>query len=222
MTATAAPAARRTPPATTLADEFRTFRASPNAKVEATAVVVLLAGRILAGPWTSGDAVIGAALVAFQPFFEWTFHLYVLHYRPIRVFGHVVDFELARKHREHHADPADVALVFVPMRSLIVLMAAAVIGCLLAIPSTAAALTALTVGASLLLAYEWTHYLIHSAYRPKTRIFRAIWRAHRLHHFKNERYWFGVTTPAADVLLRTYPAPATVATSATARDLSAR
>lgn len=222
MTATTAPAVRRSPAATTLPEEFRTFRASTNAKIEAAAVVVLLAWRILAGPWTSGDAVIGAALLAVQPFFEWTFHLWVLHYRPVRILGRIVDFELARKHREHHADPSDVDLVFVPLRSLLALMALAVVGCLLAFPSTAGALTALTAGASLLLVYEWTHYLIHSAYRPKTRVFRVIWRAHRLHHFKNERYWFGVTTPAADIVLRTYPRRGTVATSPTARDLNAR
>ena len=54
------------------------------------------------------------------------------------------------------------------------------------------------------------------------RLFRAIWRAHRLHHFKNEEYWFGVTNPAADMVLRTYPDPGTVPTSPTARDLAAR
>ena len=220
---TAAPAlSRPTPGASTLQQEFRTFRASANARIEAGAVVVLLAARLFVGPLTSGDAVIAAALISVQPFFEWTFHLYVLHYRPVRIFGRLVDFELARKHREHHADPSDVALVFVPLRSLTVLMAVAAAGCLLAFPSTAGALTALTLGAVLLLAYEWTHYLIHSAYRPRSKALRAIWRAHRLHHFKNERYWFGVTTPAADIVLRTYPAAGAVETSPTARDLNAR
>ena len=38
--------------------------------------------------------------------------------------------------------------------------------------------------------YEWCHYLIHTDYKPKTAVYRAIWRNHRLHHFKNEHYWF--------------------------------
>ena len=223
MTATTAPArARRSPAATTLAEEFAVFRRSANARLEFAAVAVLLVGRVVAGRWTGGDVAIVAALLVAQPFFEWTFHLYVLHYRPVRLFGRLLDFELARKHREHHADPSDVALIFVPFRSLLVLMALAVTVALLAFPTVAGALTALTAGAMVLLAYEWTHYLIHSTYRPKTRVFRAIWRAHRLHHFKNEQYWFGVTTPAADFVLRTYPDPASVATSPTARDLNAR
>ena len=222
MTAVTAPTPTRRSAATTLAMEVRRFCTSTNARLEATAVVVTLVARSLAGPLGGGDALVLAALLAIQPFFEWTFHLYVLHYRPVRVFGRLVDFELARKHREHHADPSDVELVFVPLRSLLVLMVLSVTGCLLAFPTTGGALTALTGASVLLLAYEWTHYLIHSTYRPKTRVFRAIWRAHRLHHFKNEQYWFGVTTPAADVVLRTYPDAGSVETSPTARDLNAR
>lgn len=221
-TTTQRPVSRPKPAPTTLAEEFRFFRRSTNARLEFAAVVALLLARVVAGRFSGGDAIIVAVLLAAQPFFEWTFHLYVLHYRPVRLLGRVVDFELARKHREHHADPSDVELVFVPLRSLVILMAGSVVLSLLAFPSTAAALTALSGGAVLLLAYEWTHYLIHSTYRPRTRVFRAIWRAHRLHHFKNEQYWFGVTTPAADYVLRTYPNPAAVATSPTARDLSSR
>ena len=76
--------------------------------------------------------------------------------------------------------------------------------------------------AALGLGYEWSHYLIHSDYRPKSRAFRAVWRNHRLHHYKNEHYWFTVTTSGtADRFLRTYPDPAGVATSPTARALHA-
>jgi Fatty acid hydroxylase superfamily len=72
------------------------------------------------------------------------------------------------------------------------------------------------------LGYEWTHYLIHSDYKPKTRVYRAVLRHHRLHHFKNEHYWFTVTSwGTADRVLRTSPDPATVATSPTAKNLHA-
>ena len=67
--------------------------------------------------------------------------------------------------------------------------------------------------------YEWLHYLIHSEYKPRTAPYRALWRHHRLHHYKNEQYWFGVTSTAADRALRTAPAPNEVETSPTARDL---
>ncbi len=47
-----------------------------------------------------------------------------------------------------------------------------------------------------------------------------MWRNHRLHHYKNEHYWFTVTTAGtADRLFGTYPDPETVPTSATAKNL---
>ncbi len=67
--------------------------------------------------------------------------------------------------------------------------------------------------------YEWTHYLIHTAYRPHGRYYRTIWRTHRLHHFKNERFWHGITNPFADQLLGTFPNQREIARSETARTL---
>ena len=222
MTATtSAPAAARAR-STTLADEFAIFRRHRNAQVEAATVVVVLVARLTAGPATAADALVVAGLLTAQPLFEWCFHVYVLHYRPVTLFGRTVDFELARKHRDHHANPTDVDLVFVPFRSLLKVIPAGAVIALVAFPSTSSALTAMAAAGVLLLAYEWVHYLIHSRYRPQTRVFRALWRAHRLHHYKNEQYWFGVTNPAADYVLRTAPAATDVPTSPTARDLAGR
>ena len=70
--------------------------------------------------------------------------------------------------------------------------------------------------------YEWTHYLVHTDYKAKHALYRTIWRNHRLHHFKNEHYWYAVTSPGiADRVLGTYPDPQTVPTSPTARNLFA-
>ncbi len=93
---------------------------------------------------------------------------------------------------------------------------------LLAFPRLHTGLTFLVVLALMGMGYEWTHYLIHSDYRPKSAIYKAIWRNHRLHHYKNEHYWFTVTTAAtADRVLGTYPDPATTQTSRTAKNLHA-
>ena len=223
MTTTTTPrAGERTGQPRSLRAAFRFFRAQTQPRIEAGAVVVTLLARLLAGSFGNADLVVIAGLVGIQPFFEWVFHVYVLHYRPITVLGRTIDFELARKHREHHADPSVLALVFIPLRSLAWSIAVGAVLLFAVMPSTGTALTAMATAAALLLGYEWTHYLIHSSYRPKTRLFRAIWRAHRLHHYKNEQYWFGVTNPAADYVLRTSPDAATVPTSPTARDLAAR
>ena len=71
------------------------------------------------------------------------------------------------------------------------------------------------------LAYEWTHYLIHTDYMPRTRFYRSLWRGHRLHHYRNENYWFGVTNHLGDRVLGTNPAKDAVPVSATARTLAA-
>jgi hypothetical protein len=46
-----------------------------------------------------------------------------------------------------------------------------------------------------------------------------VWRNHRLHHFKNERYWHGITNTVADRVLGTMPVHTEVPRSKTARTL---
>jgi hypothetical protein len=83
------------------------------------------------------------------------------------------------------------------------------------------AVTTLAFGFLMLATYEWTHFLIHSKYRPKRWYYRVIWRNHRHHHFRNEHYWFGVTSDVADRVLRTAPERDAVPVSPTAKDLAA-
>ncbi|WP_236695427.1 sterol desaturase family protein, partial [Mycolicibacterium chubuense] len=91
---------------------------------------------------------------------------------------------------------------------------------LLAFPRAPLGMTFLTALALLGLGYEWCHYLVHSDYKPKSAFYRAIWHNHRQHHFKNEHYWFTVTSAGtADRVLGTYPDPGAVATSPTAKNL---
>jgi sterol desaturase/sphingolipid hydroxylase (fatty acid hydroxylase superfamily) len=135
----------------------------------------------------------------------------------------VVDSLLARKHRAHHADPRAIPLVFIPWQVELWLFPAYVGIAWLVMPTTSSMFTLLVSLYALMGSYEWTHYLLHSDYRPRSRWYRSVWRNHRLHHYKNEHYWFTVTTAAtADRLFGTYPDPATVPTSPTVRDLHAR
>ncbi|WP_151083862.1 sterol desaturase family protein [Nocardioides cynanchi] len=177
-------------------------------------------GRVVVGGGSWWELLIPVALVALFPVIEWVIHVGILHWRPRRVAGVEVDSLLARKHREHHADPRDLPLVFIPWQVLTWLLPAYVAVALLAFPSRPAAWSLLVSVYALKFGYEWTHYLIHSDYRPRTRLYRAVWRNHRLHHYKNEHYWFTVTSAGtADRLFGTYPDPETVATSPTAKNL---
>ncbi|MCV7343079.1 sterol desaturase family protein [Mycolicibacterium rhodesiae] len=204
----------------TLADAGREFWRHPTPWLFLVALTGAVIARVAVGDWRLGDALVPFAIAAAFPFLEWTIHVVVLHWRPRRIGRFTVDPMLARKHREHHMAPRDVDLVFIPLQSAIGAVASAVAIALLLFPRTGMGLTFLVVMLTCGLLYEWCHYLVHTDYKPKTAAYRVIWRDHRLHHFKNEHYWFGVTTPGtADRVLRTYPDAASVPTSPTARNL---
>nr|WP_246416319.1 sterol desaturase family protein [Nocardioides luti] len=187
------------------------------------AVVARVAVGLIAddgGSWW--ELAIPAALLAAFPVIEWVIHVAILHWRPRRVGPVQVDSLLARKHRAHHADPREIPLVFIPWQALCWLLPAYVVVALLALPTLPGALSLLVSVYAIKLGYEWTHYLVHSDYRPRSGWYRSVWRNHRLHHYKNEHYWFTVTSAGtADRLFGTYPDPATVATSPTVKRLHA-
>jgi sterol desaturase/sphingolipid hydroxylase (fatty acid hydroxylase superfamily) len=184
----------------------------------AAAVLGTWAWRLTLGAWNLADLAVVAGYLALFPFIEWVLHTSLLHWRPRRLGPVTLDPLVARKHREHHADPDDLELVFIPVSAL--LTGAAVIGVVAWLLPAPLGATFAAVAVSLGLVYEWVHYLVHTDYRPRSAPYRAVWRHHRLHHYKNERYWFTVTTTnTADRLLGTQPAPNEVPTSPTARDL---
>ena len=206
----------------TLAEAAREFWRHPSPWLLGGGALAAAAARVAVGDWQSTDALVPVAVAAAFPFFEWMIHVFVLHWRPRRLGRLTLDPLLARNHREHHIAPRDVGLVFIPLQSVIGALASATLIALLAFPRTGMGLTFLVTILAFGLVYEWCHYLIHTDYKPKSAVYRIIWRDHRLHHFKNEHYWFGVTTPGtADRVLRTYPDPASVPTSPTAKNLHA-
>jgi Fatty acid hydroxylase superfamily len=172
------------------------------------------------GAWW--ELLIPAGLVALFPVIEWVVHVVILHWRPRSLGPVTIDSLLARDHRAHHADPRDLPLVFIPWRALVWLLPAYVGVALLTTPTTSSMLTLLVSVYGVMAGYEWTHYLVHSDYRPRSRWYRSVWRNHRLHHYKNEHYWFTVTSAGtADRLFGTCPDPTSVEKSPTARSLHA-
>ena len=207
----------------TLADARREFWKHLSPWMIGTVFVVTLIMRVVVGDWQVTDALVPLVMISLFPFFEWTVHVFVLHWHPKNIGRLTIDPLLAREHRAHHIDPRSVPLIFVPWKSLVSwVLPLTVALALLAFPRLGMGLTFLLFIAALGLGYEWTHYLIHSDYKPKTRVYRAIWRNHRNHHYKNEHYWFTVTSSGtADRVLGTYPDLGTVATSPTAKNLHA-
>jgi hypothetical protein len=187
-------------------------------RIIVTLLVAALAGRLAIGSWSWWDLLGPGVVLAAQPFTEWTIHVFVLHFRPRTVGKLRIDPLVSRKHRAHHADPKDLPLVFIPLPALAFLVAGVSAICLAALPLERG-LTTLLAALTVLAMYEWTHFLIHSTYRPRHALYRYVWRAHRNHHFRNEHYWFGVTVHVADHVLGTFPERTAVPVSPTARTL---
>jgi sterol desaturase/sphingolipid hydroxylase (fatty acid hydroxylase superfamily) len=203
-----------------LSHAARQFAGQPSPRIIGVFLAGAISVRVALGQWSWIDAVIAFGMVAAFPLVEWVVHTAVLHWRPRRLRGITLDSFAARKHREHHADPRNVALIFLPWQVLVALVPTSIVGAMVAFPRPAHGATFLVTLGTIGLLYEWVHYLVHSDYKPKTRAYRALWRNHRFHHYKNEHYWFNLTTAGTfDRVFGTYPDPATTPSSPTAKNL---
>jgi hypothetical protein len=213
----------------TLGEAFRQITRRPSLWLIAAVFVLALGVRMALGGWTWLDLAVPALLVAVYPFGEWATHVYLLHLPPFRFRGRTVELVTAKGHRQHHERPNNLRIVLLEWPDITGLLGLAVPLVSLALAGLVAALgfgfsgrsllTAEATGALLVGIYEWTHFVIHTSHRPRTRLFRTLWRTHRLHHFKNEHYWHGITSTVADHVLGTAPDHREVERSATARTL---
>jgi hypothetical protein len=185
------------------------------------AIAAVAAGRIALGDFGWGDVVAVAAMLVIYPFGEWAIHVYLLHMKRWSTIA-------SRAHRVHHKVPNDLdQLLLSPWQVAGLLSIAAEVVALGGLITWLAGgsvpwgplLSGLLTAYVLILGYEWTHLLIHTAYVPKSAAYRRVWRNHRLHHFKNENFWHGVTNNLSDRVLGTNPDQREVERSATARTL---
>ncbi|HVU60824.1 MAG TPA: sterol desaturase family protein [Mycobacteriales bacterium] len=201
----------------TLGGAARIFWRTFNARLLALAFLASLVCRVVLGGWRWWDLAIAGIVLGVQPFTEWLIHVFVLHAKPRHVGSVTFDGLLARKHRAHHASPKVIALVLVPRRALVTSVVVAVpLYWLIVGMNWRLALSWLVVAYGMFLTYEWVHFLIHSSYKPKRAYYRYVYKAHRLHHFRNENYWYGVTVHLADHVLHTFPDKDDVPVSQTA------
>ena len=134
------------------------------------------------------------------------------------MFGRTVDLYAGRKHRAHHRDPMRPGLIFIPTRIVLTSLIVLPLAWLLPL-SLATGLTGIAIYYTFASTYEWTHFLIHSTYRPQSKWYKRVWRNHRLHHFRNEHYWFGVSRLFGDKVLGADPDPAQTPISPTCMTL---
>lgn len=205
-----------------LGDAVRVFVRHPSPWLIGTTATAATIAKLLVGGWSLWDLGVALGIVAFWPIQEWLIHVFILHFKPVEAFGREWDMHVAVEHRRHHREPWDLDNVFVPTRTIVT-------GVLLGLPLFLAVwwatlpieigLTAVATFFMFGMLYEWAHFLIHTGYKPKSEWYRKLWRNHRLHHFKNENYWFGVSRIGGDKLLGTDPDPKAVEKSSTVRDI---
>lgn len=189
------------------------FRHGSNLAILATLLGVAgVLGPRLADLWPY--AVLGLLLF---PLHEYALHRWVLHAPPV---GSGWVYRLQRRtHYDHHLEPDRIELLFTPCFAFGPLVA---VNALLywvlsrSVPVTLALMAGSLTG---YLYYEWVHYVAHLPGTPRTPWGRWMKKYHRWHHYKNERYWYGVTTPLVDMLLGTYRRVEAVPKSAHTREL---
>ncbi len=207
---------------------WREFMAHSSPRVALSAIALALGARIYVGQWSWRDFLPPFVLISAQPFVEWVIHKHLLHLPAKTIRGRRIELYGSIQHRNHHRSPSDLNRVllkrvevisFIVQIAIIMALGTLAIGTLGGWPVLPLALTGITFAYLGLFRYEWSHFLIHTPYVPKTRWYRTIWRNHRLHHFKNEDYWMGVSSNLGDRLLGTNPEQRSVEKSPTARTL---
>lgn len=220
-------ASRRADELTTKRATARAFIRSGSARVLAVAAVSLITARLVVGSFGRGDVIVIAATVVIAGPVEWAIHRFLLHAPgdawTSRVLG------TGAGHREHHLDPLDIGWLMLrggDAAAFVIAFGAVTAGWSLPLLSITGsellgpALTGWVLTAIGLAHYEWVHLLVHTRHRCTSRYYSRLARNHRLHHYRNERYWLGVTTNSGDRLLGTYPRSKNdVALSDTARTL---
>lgn len=193
-------------------DLAREFMRRGSAQVLVAIAAVLILCRLVVGGFGRGDGIVVVATLIIAGPVEWLIHRTLLHAPADAWASRTLGTGFG--HRRHHLDPPDVdwlmlrgidAVVFVAAFGvvtagwsipLLVITGSSILGPFL---------TAWTLTAVGLAHYEWVHLLVHTRYRCRSRYYGRLARNHRLHHFRNERYWLGVTTNSGDRLLGTYP-----------------
>lgn len=146
-------------------------------------------------PWT----LLGLAMF---PLYEYVFHRFILHTPPAN--HRVLTWFQRLIHYDHHEDTRRIDRFFTPLWigfPLVCTQGAIYLAFGLSAPAALALLFGNLAG---FLYYEWTHYVAHVAYLPRTAWGKYMKKYHLWHHHKNENYFFGVTTPVMDYLMGTY------------------
>jgi hypothetical protein len=187
----------------------------------ASVVVIVTLIRLLLGRFSRWEMGLGAVVIVVWIFQEWAMHRYLLHMKPLNLLGKRIYPSFARRHRQHHDKPWVPETMFPRPYSVIRATLLLVMFWIIVTPTPALAATGMGVYSIMALLFEWSHFLSHAAYRPRSRFCSILFASHWHHHFTSERYWYSFTLPFVDSLLGTGPDPKSIAVSPALRALEA-
>jgi hypothetical protein len=197
--------AKSVPEAKTISGAIGLFYKFPTPKILSLKILVFALLRTQLGAITAWDLVIAIGVVLWWPFQEWFLHKTVLHLKPRMIFGRHFDPMFSKRHRYHHRFPWILETTFLPTKFVLTLVPLHIAAWCFAMPDLSLACTGIAFYTLVTLVYEWTHFLTHSPYRPRSQYVKTIYKNHALHHFKNEHYWFSFTVPWIDTAMGTSP-----------------
>jgi len=156
----------------------------------------------------------------FFMFSEYVTHRFIFHIKAPK--NKLLLKFMKRIHYDHHTYPDDLKLLFLPIWYSIPNLGSL---CIIYFLISKDLIQTIAFGSGLvfmLLVYEWKHYVAHRPIKPITKVGRQIKKLHILHHFKNENFWYGVSTPIFDGIFGTLKDEKEVVTSNTAKSLEER
>jgi len=196
----------------TLRGAFEFFFRQPGPRLLVLASFSFLILRIAKGAWDLADLLVGIAVPISGHLQERLLHEYFLHMKVRRFLNAVLWKRLSANHRQHHRDPWRIQTMFIATRAYLFIIPSAAGALFIITGDLCCTFTGSFAYFVTLLCYEWVHFLIHTSYVPRSDWYRRRWWNHRLHHFKDSRYWFGITSPLWDSVFRSRPDPACIGT----------
>jgi 4-hydroxysphinganine ceramide fatty acyl 2-hydroxylase len=161
-------------------------------------------------------------IIVLSPFIEYVNHQHFLHLpmpKNKEKYKFFATF-LEHVHYIHHKDPKDPNFIFA--QAWLTLPALVFDVSAIYLVSQSIEITSVMITSIIFyyLFYEWTHFVAHSSYTPKNKYFAYMKKYHLLHHYKNENYWYGITSPLGDYIFGKYRNPDSVEKSPTVKTLA--
>jgi len=163
-------------------------------------------------------------IIVLSPFIEYFIHKYFLHLpMPVEQEKKSLFSRFLRAiHYDHHQDPKNPEHIFAQLWLTFPFLALNLFFIYLLTGSFELSILIGSLISLYYLFYEWSHFVAHSSYTPTNRYGLYMKKYHLLHHYKNENYWYGITSPFADIVFGKFKKSEDVQKSPTAKNLSNR